>query len=253
MPSAGEGFLRPIAEQRPLADVLSAHLGRAGALCHAAYCSFGMWRRSVERAGGDVPVMLGSEHDPARHRVHFFATSYAATLLDGARHAVVANEFGVEPFARAYGLEPAGTGIGLGSVSRYDAYLCVYESDGLSQIGLTEQATSDPEAAEVDAALEVFTRADGARVCLTIPHGYVIGVLCVDRARRRAVITEGTIDSASYTVLRPGLAVKPTPSRVIPKVITAEFGGGPFVAYDLHRYCGWKERIEEVGRLYVFD
>ncbi len=165
----------------------------------------------------------------------------------------MAREFGVEPFAKAYGLEPAGTGIGLGSVSRYDAYLCVYECDGLAQIGLTEQSTSDPEAAEVDAALDVFAKADGARVCLTIPHGYVVGVLRVDRARRRAVVTEGAIDTPSYTVLRPGLAVKPTPSRVISKAITAEFGSGPTGVYDLHRYCGWKERIEEVGRMYVFE
>jgi hypothetical protein len=207
----------------------------------------------ADRPGGDVPVILGSDRDPAGHRVHFFAKSYAATLLDRTQHGAVAREFGVEPFAKAYGLEPAGTGIGLGSVSRYDAYLCVYECDGLAQIGLTEQSTSDPEAAEVDAALDVFAKADGARVCLTIPHGYLVGVLRVDRARRRAVVTEGAIDTPSYTVLRPGLAVKPTPSRVISKAITAEFGSGPTGVYDLHRYCGWKERIEEVGRMYVFD
>lgn len=244
--------MRPIAEQRPLADVLSSHVGHPGALCHAAYCSFGVWRMA-DQPGGDVPVILGSDRDPAGHRVHFFAKSYAATLLDRTQHGSVAREFGVEPFAKAYGLEPAGTGIGLGSVSRYDAYLCVYECDGLAQIGLTEQSTSDPEAAEVDAALDVFAKADGARVCLTIPHGYLVGVLRVDRARRRAVVTEGAIDTPSYTVLRPGLAVKPTPSRVISKAITAEFGSGPTGVYDLHRYCGWKERIEEVGRMYVFD
>ena len=84
-------------------------------------------------------------------------------------------------------------------------------------------------------------------------HGYLVGVLRVDRARRRAVVTEGAIDTPSYTVLRPGLAVKPTPSRVISKVIAAEFGSGPAAVYDLHRYCGWKERIEEVGRMYVFN
>jgi hypothetical protein len=244
--------MRPIAEQRPLADVLSSHVGQNGALCHAAYCSFGVWRMA-DRPGGDVPVILGGDRDPAGHRVHFFAKSYAATLLDRTQHGAVAREFGVEPFAKAYGLEPAGTGIGLGSVSRYDAYLCVYECDGLAQIGLTEQSTSDPEAAEVDVALDVFARADGARVCLTIPHGYLVGVLRVDRARRRAVVTEGAIDTPSYTVLRPGLAVKPTPSRVMSKAITAEFGSGPTGVYDLHRYCGWKERIEEVGRMYVFD
>ncbi|MBI3607872.1 MAG: hypothetical protein HY207_07890 [Nitrospirae bacterium] len=70
--------------------------------------------------------------------------------------------------------------------------------------------------------------------------------------RRRAVVTEGDVDTPSNTVLRPGLAIKPTPSRVIPKAITAEFGSGPTGVYDLHRYCGWKERIEEVGRMYVF-
>lgn len=243
--------MRPIAEQRPLADVLSAHLGHPGALCHAAYCSFGIWRMT-DRAGGDVPVILGADRDPSGHRVHFFAASYAATPLDRAQHREVAREFGVEPFARVYGLEPAGTGIGLGSVSRYDGYLCVYEADGLAQIGLTEQATSDPEGAEEDAAFETLAPVDGARVCLTIPHGYLIGTLRLDRTRRRPVITDGSDDSPSYTVLRPGLAVKPTPSRVTPKIITAEFGSSPAAVYELHRYCGWKERIEEVGRLYVF-
>ena len=243
--------LRPVAEQRPLAEVLSAHVGQPGALCHAAFCSFGTWR-IADQPGGDVPVTLGANQSPARHRVHFFAKSYAATLLDRSQAGVVAREFGIEPFAKAYGVEPMGTGLGLGGVSRYDAYLCAYEADELLQIGLTEQTTSDPGAAEVDAALDIFAQADGARVCLVIPYGYLVGVLRIDHARRRAVVTEGEIDSPSYTVLRPGLAIKPTPSRVIHKAIEDEFGSEPRAVYDVHRYCGWKERIEEVGRMFVF-
>ncbi len=244
--------MRPIAEQRLLADVLSAHVGRPGALCHAAYCSIGMWR-TAEHAGGDVPVILGSPGDPSGHRVHFFARSYAATPLDPSRHATVTAEFGIERFAKGYGLEPVGTGIGLGLVTRYDAYLCVYEADDLSQIGLTEQTTSDPEAADVDEAPAVLTGADGARVCLMIPYGYILGTLHFDPTRRRVVITDGDLDSASYTVLRAGLSIKPTTSRVIPEAIQKEFNAAPSAVYDLHRHCGWKERIEEVGRLYAFD
>lgn len=243
--------MRPIAEQRPLADVLSAHLGRPGALCHAAYCSIGMWR-TPEHAGGDVPVMLGSDGDLPGHRVHFFARSYAATPLDPSRHAAVTAEFGIERFAKGYGLEPIGTGIGLGLVTRYDAYLCVYEADELSQVGLTEQATSDPEAADVDEAPEVLAGADGAQVCFMMPYGYILGTLRFDPARRRLVLTDGGLDSASYTVLRAGLSIKPTTSRVIPKAIQKEFDRVPSAVYDLHRHCGWKERIEEVGRVYVF-
>jgi len=243
--------LRPVAEQRPLAEVLSSLVPLPGALFHAAYCSFGMWR-TVTPAGGDVPVMLGSTGARARHRVHFFAAPYAATPLDRSQAGAVAREFGVEPFSRGYGLEPMGTGLGLGGVARYDGYVCAYEADELLQIGLTEQATSDPDVAEVDEALTVFARADGAAVCLTIPYGYLVGVLRIDHARRRAVIGEGDPDSPSYTVLRPGIAIKPTTSRVIPKTITAEFGSEPKTVYDLHRYCGWKERIEVVGRMYVF-
>jgi hypothetical protein len=243
--------MRPIAEQRPLADVLSAHLGRPGALCHAAYCSIGLWR-TPDHAGGDVPVVLGSDGDSPGHRVHFFARSYAATPLDPSRHAIVTAEFGIERFAKGYGLEPVGTGIGLGLVTRYDAYLCVYEADDLSQIGLTEQTTSDPEAADVDEAPAVLAGADNARVCLMIPYGYVLGTLRFDPARRRIVVTGGQLDSPSYTVLRSGLTIKPTTSRVIPKVIQNEFDTAPSAVFDIHRHCGWKERIEEVGRMLVF-
>jgi hypothetical protein len=146
-----------------------------------------------------------------------------------------------------------GTGIGLGLVTRYDAYLCVYEADDLSQIGLTEQTTSDPEAADVDEAPAVLAGVEGARVCLMIPYGYILGTLQFDPARRRVVLTDGEIDSASYTVLRAGLSIKPTTSRVIPRAIQNEFNAAPSAVYDLHRHCGWKERIEEVGRLYAFD
>ncbi|MFZ5863044.1 MAG: hypothetical protein ACOYXR_09425 [Nitrospirota bacterium] len=243
--------MRPIAEQRPLAEVLAAHVGRPGVLCHAAYCSIGMWR-GADQLGGDVPVILSSAADPPKHRMHFFARSYAATPLDPSRHAIVAAEFGVERFARGYGLEPVGTGIGLGLVTRYDAYLCVYEADDLSQIGLTEQTTSDPEAADVDDAPNVLMGADGARVCLMIPYGYIIGVLRFDHARRRLVLTDGELDSASYTVLRSGLSIKPTASRVLSQAIRNDLGAAPSEVYDLHRHCGWKERIEEVGRLCVF-
>jgi hypothetical protein len=210
-----------------------------------------MWR-TADHPGGDVPVILGSAANPPGHRVHFFARSYAATPLDPSRHATVVAEFGIERFAKAYGLEPTGTGIGLGMVTRYDAYLCVYEADDLSQIGLTEQTTSDPEAADVDEAPTVLTGAEGARVCLMIPYGYILGILRFDTVRRRIVLTDGNLDSASYTVLRSGLSIKPTTSRVIPKAIQNELGVGPSAVYDLHRHCGWKERIEEVGRLYVF-
>jgi hypothetical protein len=146
-----------------------------------------------------------------------------------------------------------GTGIGLGLVTRYDAYLCAYEADDLSQIGLTEQTTSDPDAADVDEAPAVLTGAEGARVCLLIPYGYILGVLRFDPARQRVVLTDGDLDSASYSVLRSGLSIKPTTSRVIPKAIQKEFNAAPSAVYDLHRHCGWKERIEEVGRMYVFD
>jgi hypothetical protein len=243
--------MRPIAEQQPLLDVLSATIGHPAVLCHAAYCSIGLCGTS-ERPGGDVPVHLGSSGSLSTHRVHFFAKSYAATLIDPSRQAAVAAEFGIERFAKAYGLEPLGTGIGLGLVTRYDAYLCVYESDELSQIGLTEQSTSDPEAADVDDAPKTLCGADGQRVCLMIPYGYVLGILRFDHARRRIVITDGELDSASYTVLRSGLSIKPTTSRVVPKVIQSELGSPPSTVYDLHRHCGWKERIEDVGRLYVF-
>ncbi len=243
--------MRPIAEQKLLLDVLSANTGYPGILCHAAYCSIGLCRIG-ERPGGDVPVILGSSGNPSSHRVHFFAKAYAATLIDPSRRTTVAAEFGIERFAKAYGLEPLGTGIGLGMVTRYDAYLCVYEADGLSQIGLTEQTTSDPEAADVDEAPAVLTGADGSRVCLMIPYGYILGVLRFDPERRRVVITDGELDSASYTVLRAGLSIKPTTSRVIPKAIQNELGSTPSAVYDLHRHCGWKERIEEVGRMYVF-
>lgn len=244
--------MRPIAEQRPLADVLPSHVGHPGALCHAAYCSIGMWR-TPDHAGGDVPVILGSMVDSPGHRVHFFARSYAATPLDPSRHATVTAEFGIERFAKGYGLEPVGTGIGLGLVTRYDAYLCVYEADDLAQIGLTEQTTSDPEAADVDEAPAVLTGAEGARVCLMIPYGYILGILQFDPTRRRVVLTDGNLDSASYTVLRSGLSIKPTTSRVIPKAIQSQFDAAPSAVYDLHRHCGWKERIEEVGRMYAFD
>jgi hypothetical protein len=143
-----------------------------------------MWR-TPEQPGGDVPVILGSAGGSPGHRVHFFARSYAATPLDPSRHATVTAEFGIERFAKGYGLEPVGTGIGLGLVTRYDAYLCVYEADDLSQIGLTEQATSDPEAADVDEAPAVLTGAEGARVCLMIPYGYILGILRFDSTRRR--------------------------------------------------------------------
>lgn len=244
-------MMRPIAEQQLLVEVLSTNTGHPGVLCHAAYCSIGLWR-VAERPGGDVPVILGSSGNPSGHRVHFFAKSYAATLIDPSRQATVAAEFGIERFAKAYGLEPLGTGIGLGMVTRYDAYLCVYEADDLSQIGLTEQTTSDPAAAEVDHTPDVLRGADGARVCLMMPYGYILGVLRFDPTRRRVVITDGELDSASYTVLRSGLSIKPTTSRVLPKMIQNELGSTPSAAYDLHRHCGWKERIEEVGKLYVF-
>jgi hypothetical protein len=39
----------------------------------------------------------------------------------------------------------------------------------------------------------------------------------------------------------------------MPKAIQNELGSEPSAVYDLHRHCGWKERIEEVGRMYVFD
>ncbi|HET8760496.1 MAG TPA: hypothetical protein VFN94_05485 [Nitrospiria bacterium] len=242
--------MRPIAEQQPLVEVLSASIGHPGVLCHSAYCSIGLWR-IAERPGGDVPVVLGSAGNPSGHRVHFFAKSYAATLIDPSRQASVAAEFGIERFAKAYGLEPLGTGIGLGMVTRYDAYLCVYEADSLSQIGLTEQTTSDPEAADVDEALDVLAGSDGARVCLMIPYGYVLGVLRFDPARRRVVITDGDIDSPSYTVIRSGLTIKSTTSRVIPKAIERELGTAPSHVYEIHRHCGWKERIEYVGRIHV--
>jgi hypothetical protein len=245
-------MMRPIAEQKLLLDVLSANTGHPGVLCHAGYCSIGLCR-IAERPGGDVPEILGSTGDPSIHRVHFFAKSYAATLIDPSRQAAVAAEFGIERFAKAYGLEPLGTGIGLGMVTRYDAYLCVYEADGLSQIGLTEQTTSDPEAADVDEAPAVLAGADGARVCFMMPYGYILGVLRFDPTRRRLVLTDGYLDSPSYTVLRSGLSIKPTTSRVIPKAIQNELGATPSAAYDLHRHCGWKERIEDVGRMYVFD
>jgi hypothetical protein len=245
-------MMRPIAEQQLLVEVLSASVGHPGVLCHAAYCSIGLGR-IAERPGGDVPVILGSSGDPSGHRVHFFAKSYAATLIEPSRQATVAAEFGIERFAKAYGLEPLGTGIGLGMVTRYDAYLCVYEADSLSQIGLTEQTTSDPEAADVDEAPAVLANAEGARVCLLIPYGYVMGILRFDPVRRRMVMTDGPLESASYTVLRSGLSIKPTTSRVMPKAIQNELGSEPSAVYDLHRHCGWKERIEEVGRMYVFD
>jgi hypothetical protein len=243
--------MRPIAEQKLLLDVLSANTGYPGVLCHAAYCIIGLCR-ITERPGGDVPVILGSSGNPSGHRVHFFAKAYAATLIDSSRQAAVAAEFGIERFAKAYGLEPLGTGIGLGMVTRYDAYLCVYQDDELSQIGLTEQTTSDPVAADADESPAVLTGADGKRVCLMIPYGYVLGILRFDPARRRIVITDGDLESASYTVLRSGLSIKPTTSRVIPKAIQNELGSTPTSAYDLHRHCGWKERIEDVGRMYVF-
>lgn len=233
-----------IGEQQPFSAVFQTHLGAPAVFCHEAYLVFGTCQ--------DVSPSIGlGGAEASLHQLRFSRTDLAATPVETRQQRTIAREFGIEPFAHGYGIEQVGTGIGMGNVLRYDAYLCIYAQTSLEWLGLTEQATSDPLSA-APFEWEKLVWADRHRAALLIPYGYLVGVLQVDAARGRLLLTEGALPSPSFTVFRSGISFKPASSKAVPKVILDQMSASPLAVYELNRFSEWKEHTEAIGRLLIF-
>lgn len=240
-----------IGQQQPFSTIFQNHLGAPAAFCHEAYLIFGTCRAEASPDPTALPIFLGGEKEVHPHHFQFSRADLAATLVESRQQRTIAREFGIAPFAHGYGIEQGGTGIGMGNVLRYDAYLCIYEQTSLEWVGLTEQATSDPLSA-APFEWEKLVWADRHRAALLTPYGYIVGVLQVDAARGRLLLTEGALPSPSFTVFRSGLSFKPASSKAVPKVILDRMSAAPLAVYELNRFSEWKEHTEAIGRLLIF-
>lgn len=238
-----------IGEQRPFLKTFQDHLGAPAVFCHEAYLSFGTCQGPSDSAD-PASLFIGGEPSSS-HQLHFARTDLAAIPVESRQQRSIAREFGIAPFASGFGVEQVGTGIGMGNVLRYDAYLCFYEQTSLEWLALTEQATSDPSAA-APFDWEKLTWADRYHAALQIPYGYIVGVLQIDAARGRLLLTDGTLPSPSFTVFRSGIAFKAASSKAVPKIILDRMAAPPTASYELNRFSEWKEHTEAIGRLVIF-
>ncbi len=206
---------------------------------------------SIEHSPERSPFAIGDLSPHPFHRLRFSRTDLAAIRVDTRQQRNLSREFGIEPFALAYGIEQTGTGIGMGNILRYDAYLCLYERTDLERLALTEQATSDPVGAS-PFAWEKLEWADRHRVVLLLPYGDLVGHLKVDLERKRLLIMGGS-SSSSFTVFRDGITFKPTSFKGFSKVLQEEGSDAPIAAYELNRFSEWKEQTEAIGRLFILD
>lgn len=240
-----------IGQQQPFSTILQNHLGAPAVFCHEAYLIFGTCRFDRQSDPNFPPIFVGEEQGAHPHQFRFSRNDLAATLVEARQQRTIAHEFGIEPFAHGYGIEQGGTGIGMGNVLRYDAYLCIYEQTSLEWVGLTEQATSDPSAA-APFEWEKLVWADRHRAALMIPYGYIVGVLQIDAARGRLLLTDGALPSPAFTVFRSGISFKPASSKAVPKIILDQMTTSPLAVYELNRFSEWKEHSEAIGRLLIF-
>jgi hypothetical protein len=240
-----------IGQQQPFSTIFQNHLGAPAAFCHEAYLVFGTCRVDSQPGPTTLPIFLGEEKEAHLHQFHFSRSDLAATPVEARQQRSLSREFGIEPFSCGYGIEQIGTGIGMGNVLRYDAYLCIYERTSLEWLALTEQATSDPIVA-APFEWEKLAWADRHRAVLLIPYGYVIGVLQIDSARGRLLLTEGALPSPSFTVFRSGITFKSASSKGLPKIILDQMSASPLAVYELNRFSEWKEHTEAIGRLLIF-
>lgn len=234
-----------IGQQQPFSTVFKNHLGAPAVFCHEAYLTFGTCQAvspSLRLGGGDS----------SPHQLYISRDDLAATPVETRQQRSLSREFGIEPFSCGYGIEQIGTGIGMGNVLRYDAYLCIYERTPLEWLSLTEQATSDPVSA-APFEWEKLAWADHHRAALLIPYGYLIGVLRIDSTRGRLLLTGGAASSPSFTVIRDRISFKPASSKGFPAVIQEEMKESPLAAYELSRFSEWKEYTESIGRLFIFS
>lgn len=243
MLGATEGSML-IGQQQPFSTVFKNHLGAPAVFCHEAYLTFGTCQAV------SPSLRLGGA-DSSPHQLHISREDLAATPVETRQQRSLSREFGIEPFSCGYGIEQVGTGIGMGNVLRYDAYLCIYERTPLEWLSLTEQATSDPASA-APFEWEKLVWADRCRAALLIPYGYLVGVLQIDAARGRLLLTEGVLPSPSFTVFRSGISFKPASAKAVPKVILDRMSAAPLAVYELNRFSEWKEHSEAIGRLMIF-
>ena len=236
-----------IGQQQPFATIFQNHLGAPAVFCHEAYLVFGLCQNDP----GLFSISLGDSNPLSPHRLRFSRSDLAATLVDTRQQRDVAREFGIEPVASAYGIEQIGTGIGMGSVLRYDAYFCIYEQTDLERLALTEQATSDP-AVTSPFPWEKLRWADRYRAALLVPYGYLIGVLQIDSKRNRLLLTGGA-SFPSFTVFRDRITFKAASSKGLPAVIQEQMTEPPLGAFELNRFSEWKEYTESIGRLFIFN
>jgi hypothetical protein len=241
--------IRPIGDQIPFGKVFQQHHGAPAVFCHDSYLVLGICRLRTQAPDPPLLILGSSGADP--HYLCFLRDDLAATAVDAGQRRSLAREFGIDPFSQGYGIEPLGTGIGMGNILRYDAYLSIYEQTGLYHLKLTEQATSDP-ASQAPPEWEKLKWADGRRAALLTPYGYAVGVLRLDPDRGRLLMTDGTPSSPSFTIFRNGITFKETTPRILPKRLLAEMGGLPSAGYELNLFSEWKEHVVEVGRLFLF-
>ncbi|MBI3802633.1 MAG: hypothetical protein HY282_02595 [Nitrospirae bacterium] len=238
-----------IGEQRPFSKIFQDHLGAPAVFCHEAYLSLGTCQTAP--APADAPSLFIGGQAASLHALHFSRTDLAAIPVETRQQRSIAREFGIEPFSTGYGIEQSGTGIGMGNVLRYDAYLFFYERTSLEWLALTEQATSDPASA-APFEWEKLTWADRRRAALLMPYGYILGTLQIDAARGRLLLTDGSLPSPSFTVFRSGISFKSASFKTLPKIILDQMGAAPMSAYELNRFSEWKEHTEAIGRLLIF-
>ncbi len=232
---------RPIGDQIDLESVLRDHQGANAALCSGALCALGRWGRTeqgrpslvAEAPTGSFSVVL----DPSRH---------AALPLPSSAARTVAEQYGLEPPHRAYGIEGMGNGNCVSAMAESEVHLCFYHETDLDRIRLTERVnfSEGGDQGNAGSTMKPFL---GRSSLLLLAYGWVEGVLRWDEEQQRLLLTGEDRHDPACAIIQHGLILKEA-DPLAPADLWLS-GDGPDIrtSFQVYRRCRLKGYVERVG------
>ena len=237
---------RPIADQISFEEVLREHQGANAALCSSAFCALGHW--STDDRGR--PSLSGGSM--GSYALTLNASRFAALPLPVSAARQVAEQYGIEPPRRVYGVEEMGNGNCISAMAESEVHLCLYHEMDLDRVRLTERVnfTEGGDPGNAYSTLKPFL---GAYSTILLKYGRIEGRVRWDEDQERLLLTGEDRYDPACAMIQQELILKESDPPDGGEAWRGDTMPDVRSSFQIYRRSRLKGYVERIGDWVIFD